>query len=31
MKLNNKDIKITYIVYPQIIIDNLILGPYKEP
>ena len=26
-----QDIKITYIVHPQIILDNLILGPYKEP
>jgi len=31
MKLNNKDIKIRYTVHPQIILDNLILGPYKEP
>ena len=26
-----QDIKLTYIVHPQIILDNLILGPYKEP
>ena len=26
-----QDIKITYIVRPQIILYNLILGPYKEP
>ena len=26
-----QDIKITYIVHPQIILDNLTLGPYKEP
>ena len=31
MKLNNKDIKITYIVHPQVILDNLILGAYNEP
>lgn len=26
-----QDIKITYIVDPHIILDNLILGPYKKP